>query len=132
MPHAGGRPPKYKSLEELQAKIAEYWEHINKTGKMPTKGNLSLFLGLTNETLRHYVEGTDENGEKFSSTIKESHEKIEDYWVQNLTKNAAAGTIFYLKNAFKYRDKQETDITSAGQPINIVIPQEIAEKNNEA
>jgi hypothetical protein len=39
--HPGGRPPKYKTPEELQAKVDEYFE----THKESTTSGLALFLG---------------------------------------------------------------------------------------
>ena len=54
---------------------------------------------------------------KKSNTLKKIEDYIENEWVQRLTGNNVAGTIFYLKNAFGYRDSQHLDVMSGGKPI---------------
>lgn len=115
----GGRPPKFKTPEELETLIQEYFDNCTKDKDFPTKGGLALHLDTTRDVLGDY-----EKKEGFSNAIKRAYEIIEDTWVQTLgKKQSVAGPIFYLKNAFSktWRDKQETDITSGGEPLQPVL-----------
>jgi len=98
--------PDNKTIHELYCKYIKYCEKIDRT---PTKNGLTLALDISRKT---YCEW-----KKKSNTLKRIDQEIEEYWVERLTKNNVAGVIFYLKNAFGYRDRQETDITSGGKPI---------------
>ena len=102
----------FESTEELRTRIEEYFEDIRAfnasittRGKLPTKGGMTLFLGVSRDTLNEY-----EDKEGYSDTIKDAYLRIEDGWVQNLTAQSAAGTIFYLKNAFHYRDQKDVNL----------------------
>ena len=101
-----GRPRKY-TPEEFDEKIQEYFKLcIESPHKMPTKGGLALHLDMTRDMLSDY-----DKLEEYTNALKRAYQLIEEGWVQNLRGNNVAGTIFYLKNAFKehWRDKQETE-----------------------
>lgn len=118
------RPLKYKTEEELVQKINEYLNYISGgTEKRefldsffekitPTKTNFRIFLDISRPVYNDYKK-------RFPNTIKKVEDIIEDYWVQGLRGNNVAGTIFYLKNAFKedYRDRYDTDLTTKGEKI---------------
>ena len=117
------RPPKYKTEEELREKSLGYFKYLEngietnevlgiKIDDTPTKTGLRLWLDIDKSTYSDYKK-------KFPNPIKWAEDIIEDCWVQNLRNNNVAGTIFYLKNAFKdeYRDRYDTDITSGGDKI---------------
>ena len=99
------RTKKYQPIE-FQQVITSYFLTCVKKKKVPTKGGLALTLDLTREALGDY-----EKYEDYSDSLKKAYELIEENWVQKLAGNNVAGTIFYLKNAFKdrWRDKQETE-----------------------
>lgn len=110
-----GRPPKFKSPQDLQEKIDGYLEECEEKKNYPTKGGLALYLDTTRDVLGDY-----EKKDEYSNAIKGIYHIIEDTWVQALQKKqSVAGIIFYLKNAFskEWRDKQEFDHTSKGQQI---------------
>ena len=113
-----GRPPKYASAEELEAALAEYFHTCITKSEMPNKAGLCVALHISRDTYSEYRK-------KFPDTIKEADGIIENAWVQRLSQTAATGAIFYLKNAFSadYRDRTETDITSANLPFNLTIVQ---------
>lgn len=121
-----GRPPKFQSPEHLAALISVYFTKCREEKDIPNKAGLALFLGTTRETLHDY-----EKKEGFSYAIKDAYATIEDAWVQRLGGNVktVAGIIFYLKNAFAYRDRIDTDLTSDGEKLTFSIPQEIATKH---
>lgn len=131
----GGRPPKFKSVEELQAKIdayfescfEEWWEEVRDSDgntkwvpKLDRHGNivkyqkepftitgLALFLDTTRETLMDY-----EKKPNFSDTIKQAKARIENYAEKQLFDKTArnmTGIIFNLKNNYGWTDKQEVD-----------------------
>ena len=97
---AGGRPRKYKSVEEIKALIDNYFNDENE--KPFTITGLSLYLDLTPEGLRQY-----ELREEYFATIKKAKFKIEDHINKMMLKNECnpVGAIFNLKNNFGYCDK---------------------------
>lgn len=104
-----GRPPKYASEAELQETGYQYFDGLE-AREMPSKAGLCLFLDISRDTYSEYRK-------KFPDTIRRFDSMIEVAWIQRLPSSSSSGSIFYLKNAFAYRDKQETDITSAGESI---------------
>ena len=99
------RPPKYKNKEDFQEVVDEFFEDCLDRERMPTKNGLAIYLDITRETLNQY-----ERKEMFSDTIKKCYMKIEEAWNQALNKNGTvAGIIFYLKNAFAWRDERKIE-----------------------
>lgn len=119
-----GRPPIYKTPEEMQEKIDAYFGDGSKR-KIVVDGEikeisvltitgLTLFLGF-GDRASFYDYG---KRDKFSHTIKRARLRIaEDYEMQLRTQSSGqAGTIFGLKNIDGWRDKQpdeETDDVNA-------------------
>lgn len=124
-----GRPPKYETKEELQKVIDLYFLvcQVRETGDItlieglteeehqiindnpsnkPTVSGLAYALGMTRKTLCEY-----EKDDEFSNTIKRAKQRIEIYLEESLSNNACAGTIFNLKNNFKWKDKHEQEIS---------------------
>jgi hypothetical protein len=117
-----GRPRTYKSVEEIEKAIDEYFnipEIINvdsyagtdtmQSGKTmlnpkPTITGLALHLGFeSRQSLYDY----EKDGE-FSYTIKSARLRIEAKYEEKLYDNACTGAIFALKN-FGWKDKQELE-----------------------
>lgn len=111
---AGGRPPFYNTVEELQARIDEYWNYIKgeadegggwiRQPEYATVTGLALYLGFTTRQALLNYEGKDE----FVDAVKKAKTKIESAYEQALFGKNAAGPIFALKN-FGWTDKQEID-----------------------
>ncbi len=146
--HPGGRPLKYKTPQQLQEKIDEYFDScwIDKVTEITDKeGNitstnvryqnrpytimgLALALDLSRQGLCEYAK----KGE-FSDIIKKAKGKVEMNVEEMLfTGKQAAGPIFWLKNHAGYRDKQE--IEHGGDPdkpfcINVVFTNAKAKKD---
>lgn len=111
-----GRPLKFKSPEELEEKINQYFTE-RKNDNLPfTITGLALALDTTRETLCDY-----EEKDLYSDTVKRAKMRCEDYAETQLYigKNQA-GSIFALKN-YGWRDKTETDVTSGGKPITPIL-----------
>ena len=105
--HAGGRPRKYNSPEEMQVAIDDYFATTTKI----TICGLALHLGFVSRTSLINYAGY---GEEFMNTIKAAKAKVEQYYEEHLIGTGAAGPIFALKN-FKWSDKQEIDMDIKGE-----------------
>jgi len=108
------RPLKFKSVEELQNKIDEYfdscfiYEEWNKKKIKPfTITWLANFLDVDRKTLINYEDKSD----NFFHTIKRAKSKVEEdieLWALMNTLNPTSA-IFNLKNNFDWKDKSEVD-----------------------
>jgi hypothetical protein len=105
MAHPGGRPLLFKSREELQGKIEEYFTWCDEHNKPYLITGLALALRTSRETLINY-----ESREEFFDTIKDAKLKCEGYAEDYLyTGKNVGGAIFNLKNNYGWRDKTEVD-----------------------
>lgn len=104
-PGGSGREPFYKSPDEMQKMIDDYFNEA----KIWTIPGLALHLGFADkQSLIDY-----QNKEVFFFPIKRAKLKIEDYTVKQLfQKNGvpSAGVIFILKN-MGYSDKQDIGLS---------------------
>ncbi len=129
---AGGRPPKYKNVEEIEKKIDEYFEEckgeviknddgepvLNKYGmpviinnRPPTVTGLALALGFTSrQALLNY-----QSKKEFVDTITRAKSRVEQYTEERLfDKDGAAGAKFSLSNNFKgWDEKQDIKVTGS-------------------
>lgn len=113
-----GRPRKFNTAEELEAKINEYFDLLDDSKEtkkekgvhtihrdvVPTITGLCLFLGFEDRSSFYNYEDEGE----FSYTIKRARMAIENHYEQNLSGSASSGSIFALKN-FGWKDKQEIE-----------------------
>lgn len=117
----GGRPAFYKSAEELQGKIEDYFNNPPDIKEIAYEGGiiklhlfsicgLAYFLGFESRQSFYAYE----HNEEFSYIIKRARLKIEQMYEQKLQFNNATGSIFALKN-MGWMD--HTDITSGGEKI---------------
>lgn len=144
----GGRPLKFKSVEELQEKIDAYFkscwvqkydmfgnplfvknakgvkteEPIMVQFRPYTITGLAVFLDTTRDVLIDY-----EAKKKFSNAIEKAKQKCQSYAEEALFvgKNPT-GAMFNLKNNYGWRDKTETDLTTGGdklEPVKIDLGQ---------
>lgn len=119
MAHAGGRPLKFKTKEELDNAINAYFDNTPK--EEWTWTGLALYMDTSRQTLLNYEERPE-----FVDSIKKGLSRVENGYEIDLKKHGRTGTIFALKN-FDWKDKKETDITSDGKSINIIVPPAVAE-----
>ncbi|MDK0651602.1 terminase small subunit [Clostridium perfringens] len=112
----GGRPLKFKSPKELQAKIDAYYEWAKENKKHITITGLAWFLDTNRQTLLRYEEDdsellksvSEDVRQAFRDTVKRAKARIEMEYEESLyNKNSAVGAIFTLKNNYNYVDKQE-------------------------
>lgn len=126
----GGRPLKFKSVGELQAKIDEYFDycdnktkniHSEKLGDMIvpdpepyTMSGLAYALGMDRRSLLNYSKR-----DKFFPTIKRARSRVEADIERRMNgkDTFTPGLIFNAKENFGWKDKQEVDHTTKGKEL---------------
>lgn len=101
----GGRPPKYATVEAMEAACEAYFAEC-KAHKLPlTVAGLCVALNLSRQGLCEY-------GDKplFSDLVKRVKLRIEADVEARLFGPNATGAIFWLKNHAGYMDKQSHDL----------------------
>lgn len=90
-----GRPPLFKSLEDLEEKIEAFWKWIKKNKKHPTMSRLAVFLECDRKTIVNYS-----HKDEFFHTIKKVRALIEADKNEMLFDRTipTAGVIFDLVN----------------------------------
>ena len=95
------KPPKY-TQKEFNNLLAEFWDKCAGIGIHPTKQQLIVHLDITRQTYNRW-----KDDDRYSDALKKAENMIEAHLVNHLLEGKnVAGTIFYLKNAFGYRDKK--------------------------
>ncbi|MGV8982143.1 terminase small subunit [Clostridium sp.] len=125
--HAG-QPMKFKSVEELQLKIDEYFNScyitdIDADGKpyklniVPlTVSGLAISLDCDRRTLINYG-----NNDEYFPTIRRAKQKIENFAEVSLWQpKIATGIAFNLKNNFGWHDKTEVESSGTLETTNKV------------
>jgi hypothetical protein len=108
----GGRPRLFKTPEEMQVAIDNYFE----SGEPIGISRLAYALGFeSRQSLYDY-----EKSEQFSYTIKRAKLRVEMYYEDGLNGTSPTGSIFALKN-MGWSDKQEINTTIQGgeEPIKV-------------
>lgn len=103
-----GQPPKFKSPEQLQGLINDYFAECEKTGRSATMSGLAVSVGCSRETLLNYSKK-----DEYFGTLKSAKATIEQYQAELLLdKNTSpVGVIFSLKNNFGWRDDRSVTVT---------------------
>ena len=115
-----GRPPAWKSVEELQSKIDQYKEYLKTENKPPTIAGLSYYIGVDRQTVYNY-KAKDE----YFGTIKRFVDWIIMTYEETSLTSSSAGIIFLMKN-YGYNDKQE--IESVNVNFNAEMSEDEAEE----
>ena len=103
-----GRPLKYKTAEELDKAIEQYYVDCQKQMRPYTMSGLAVALGIDRRTLLNYSKKDD-----FFPTIKKARDMVEAFTEEMLlTGKNTAGVIFSLKNNFGWKDKTEVEATN--------------------
>jgi len=125
-----GRPLIFKSVEEIEELIEEYFDFCdNRTQKVYsakadgiiecfnpapyTMSGLARRLKIDRRTLLNYT-----NKEEFFPTIRDARERIHEDVEQRLMEKNATGPIFNLKNNFGWVDQVDSHIT--GTPLVVI------------
>jgi len=121
-----GRPPMYKTPEELQDKIDEYfgscWQTNSDSIKIQTipytMTGLAIACGMSRRALLDYTKK-----DAFLPTLKKAKAICQRYAEEYLFKGKnQAGAIFNLKNNYAWKDKTEHAITGPeGGPVGLLL-----------
>jgi len=127
-----GRPLKFKTVQELQEKIDDYFESCkNIKGDLIrpyTITGLALALDTSRKVLLDYENRDDE----YSYTIKKAKLRIENFAEESLfTSKQTAGVIFNLKNNYGWQDKQEVGLNGGLNNTNQDLTSMTAEERRE-
>lgn len=107
----------YKTAEELQEKIEEYFVACYQSGRPYTISGLALWLGLSTQTLRNYEKNYGDT--EYADIIKKAKQRVEEFAEKSLYETGkTAGAKFVLQNNFKWSDKQ--DVSLSGEVSQIV------------
>lgn len=125
MVHAGGRPRIFKTVEDMQTAIDEYFTYCdnrvvqgydNKTNEQfayispepYTMAGLAYHIGMDRRSLINYKERTE-----FFPAIKDAREKVEMDIERRMNDKGTftPGLIFNLKNNFQWKDEFKQDVT---------------------
>jgi hypothetical protein len=118
--HPGGRPPIFKSVEELQEKIDAYKEYLETSGKPPTIAGLAYYTGIDRKTLFNYKQK-----DEFFPPIKKFVDWIISTYEEQAAEKGNAGIIFLMKN-YGYTDKQQVE-TTGEITLKVKSPEDIEE-----
>lgn len=106
-----GRPPKWKTVEDLESDIQAYIEDCNKKDLLIFQTGFADFVGCHIDTVQSYL---NEKPSEFSVTLKRMLQCGEVRMANELRKgdNNIPGSIFIMKNCYKWKDKTEQQIES--------------------
>ena len=125
-----GRPLLFKTAEELQDKIDEYFDFCdNRIQQVYSKkqdavieiinpepytiAGLAYAVGIDRKTLWNYSKK-----DEFFHTIKRARDKVQTDVERRLMESNPTGAIFNLKNNFDYKDKIETEVSNPDGTLN--------------
>jgi hypothetical protein len=124
--HPGGRPPKFKTPEEMQEAIDSYFKERELAEKPITISGLALALDVCRQTIQNY-----EVLPEFLDTIKRAKLRVEQYAEEKLYTGPATGPIFALKN-FGWRDSQDVNLGGQNGENPIVTESQVTLEPSEA
>lgn len=93
---------KLPTENQIAQRSKAHFKRYLKEKKLPTKNSICIEFDITKETYRQWI--------KKSDSLKRVEILIEEIWTQALRGNNVAGVIFYLKNAFGWRDARDLEI----------------------
>jgi len=127
--HPGGRPLKFKTVEELQAAIDEYFDYCDNRIKQVhskegesyavanpepyTMAGLAYKIGLSRQGLIDYA-----SRDEFIDAIKDARARVEADVERRMNdkETFTPGLIFNAKNNFGWKDKTEQELTLTEKP----------------
>lgn len=97
-----GHPRSFKDEQEFKNKFDEYIELCIKQERLANIAGFCVFADITRETFYNQEQ-------YYFDTYKKIQDILEDYTIN--AKINDTFKIFYMKNKFSYRDRQEIDST---------------------
>ena len=129
-----GRPPKFQDPDELEKKIADYFEDCDKNDKPYTVTGLAYSIGISVQQLRNYKTAVDDIRfltqldddvkAQLSLIVKRAYQMCEMYAEKHLldTKcnKSPVGYIFALKN-FQGDFVDKTEVEQTNKSIEVTL-----------
>lgn len=116
------KPAKYENAKQLVKIIEKYFKECEENKECPSVTGLGFALGLSRQGLLNYENSLEKGNLKslddsakgeIVDTIKRAKAFVEMCYEQRLFANGnPAGTIFTLKNNYKWVDKSEVEQTN--------------------
>lgn len=125
--HPGGRPPKFKNVEEMETLINDFFLDCDQKNEPYTITGLALWLDTTRETLLDY-----QDKDEFSDAIKRAKLRCQN-WVEKgalMNKVNPTSAIFNLKNNYGWKDKTEQELTNPDGNLKTIIINKSNASNN--
>lgn len=99
-----GRKLTFRTAEELENRIEEYYKYCEEKKKPLTMGGLALFLGVARQTIINY-----NNREEYGHIIDKARGRVEAEMEERMLTGSlmTTGCIFSLKNNFGWSDRTE-------------------------
>ena len=113
-----GQPRSFKDAKAFLDAFTDYLKYCDKEEKMANIAGFCWYTGITRET--YYKQQ-----EYYSDAFKNIEQALEDRAINH---KAPAIAIFYLKNKFGYKDKQEVDQTNVNMNIETDMTPEEADQ----
>ena len=95
-----GQPRSFKNEQEFKDKFDEYIDYCIKNERLANIAGFCVFTDITRETFYNQEQ-------YYFDTYKKIQNLLEDYTIN--AKINDTFKIFYMKNKFNYRDRQEID-----------------------
>ena len=93
---------KLPTEKQITQRAKIHFQKYLKEKKIPTKNSICIEFDIVKETYRQWI--------KKSAALKKVEILIEEIWTQALREHNVAGVIFYLKNAFGWRDSKDLEV----------------------
>jgi hypothetical protein len=113
-----GRPPLFKTKEDLEEKLNDYKVYLELSGKPPTIAGLAYYTGIDRQTIYNYSEK-----DEFFDTLKGFRDFVIMNYEELAIEKGNGGIVFLLKN-YGYTDKQEVE--HSGELSQVVIVDDIS------
>ena len=114
----------FRSVEELQTAIDDYFDKLDKSGLPPSMTSLALALNVSPATLCNYAKNDYAEGKYFDAVNRARMRIVAYYEMRAFDKEGVQGAKFMLTNnaarmgGLEYHDKVEQSISMA--PISFV------------
>jgi len=110
----GGRPPRYKSAEELETAIDLYFGRHNNKDSAPKWQLMLLELNISDDTLLNYRTKEEYINSGYSEVIKKAEQRHSEFWQQLALDhpNLQSFCMFQLKQPHNggFRDRPADDL----------------------
>ena len=101
----GGKPRKFKTVQELQKCLDAYKKYLTENNRPPTIAGLAYYTGVDRHTIYNY-----EKQDEYFHTIKNFRDWVLMTYEEEAIVKGNGGIVFMLKN-YGYTDRQDHNLT---------------------